>query len=533
MPTIEVEVKCEKCGARMILRHGKYGDFYGCSAFPKCRNTKPYNGKPQVQAKKFDPSSYQSAVFEFIKSGEGNGVVDAKAGSGKTTTIVEGLSFTDPSADVAFVAFNRHIASTLAGRAPSHVHVSTLHSLGFGNIRNAFGNVKVDDRKVFDIIRDLMDGMPWQEAEAVDANSQAIVRLVSMCKNTLKTPTTENLDWICDRWGIETNGDRDIIYQVTAQAYRRSIEDTRSIDYDDMIWFCATGKVPCKKFDVLFVDETQDLNAAQLEMACKSIKATGRIIAVGDPNQSIYGFRGADTEAMPRMIDRLQATVLPLSITYRCPKSHVALANTLVPDLEAAEWAEEGIIESVTDYDFLKMVKPGDLVICRTNAPLVGPCFSLIRQGVKAVILGREIGKGLIALVQKIQKREQVRGLEDTLAAMNEYRRQETAKLVRVGKEMQASALDDKVETIIALSDGCYTTAELEKKIESVFADDAEGVTFGTVHKTKGGEADRVFILKPELMPHPMARADWEIEQEKNVTYVALSRSKRELYFVR
>jgi DNA helicase-2/ATP-dependent DNA helicase PcrA len=533
----EGKLICEKCGAEMVLRNGKYGKFYGCTSFPRCRNTRPSNGNGKPKAdpepeREFTPSPYQEAVFEFIRSGTGHGVVRAGAGCAKTTTIVKGLAFTDPDAAVAFLAFNRAISKTLAERAPSHVHASTFHSLGLGNVTNALGRVKVEPRKVFYIVRDLQDGMSFEEAEAVDANIAAILKLVSLCKATLLEPTTENLDHIVDRWNVETNGDRDLIYQVAALAYAKSVAQTATIDYDDMIHLSATGRVPCQQFDVLFVDETQDLNKAQLEMAVRSVKPGGRIIAVGDENQSIYGFRGADTEAMGRIIERLDATVLPLSITYRCPKSHVELANTLVPELEAAEWAEDGTIESISEYRFLDLVRSGDLVLCRTNAPLVGPAFSLIRRGVKAVILGRDIGSGLIALVKKVQKRNQVRALGDTLEALSDYRRDEMAKLLRAGKEMAAEALDDKVETIIALSDGCYTSSDLERKIDRVFSDEAEGVTFGTVHKTKGGEADRVFILKPELMPHPKAKTGWEMDQEWNIMYVAYTRAKKALFFV-
>lgn len=524
---------CEKCGGSMILRKGKYGQFYGCSSFPKCRNTKPYNGQSKEEPKKaFEPSKYQRAVFEFVKAGKGHGVVKAAAGSGKTTTIVQALQFTDDSADVAFVAFNRLIANTLKDKAPQHVHVSTLHSLGFGNIRNALGKVKVEPKKVYYIIRNLQDFMSFEEKEIVDQSISSIIRFVSLCKSTLREPTTDNLDWIADRWNIETNGDRDLIFSVTAQAYQRSVADTNSIDYDDMIFLCATGKVPCQQFDVLFVDETQDLNKAQLEMAVKSIKPNGRILAVGDENQSIYGFRGADTQAMPNIIERLNATVMPLSITYRCPKSHVELAQTLVPEIEAAEWAKDGIIENISQYDFMDRVKPGDLVLCRCNAPLVSPAFSLIRQGVKAVILGRDIGTGLVALIKKIQKRHRVTSLNDTLSAMTEYSYHEIAKLNDAKKEMQAQALEDKVETIFALSDGCQTVFELERKIQDVFSDESEGVTFSSVHKAKGAESDRVFILKPDLMPHPKATSDWEQEQEWNIMYVAYTRSKSELYFV-
>ena len=528
-----------RCGAKMVLRNGKYGKFYGCSTFPRCKQTQPYkangngNGKPEPR-KELSWSKFQLAIFALADNLDSwqHLVIKAGAGSGKTTVGVEFAARLPEGLDVAFVAFNVKIARTFAAKLPPHVHSSTLHSLGLGNVKNALGNVKVEGRKVWYIIKDLVDQMDWDRAEVVDQSISSIQKLVSLCKANLMEPTDENLDYIADRWNVETNGDREVIFETARETYRRSVEDTATIDFDDMIHLCATGRVPCKQFDVLVIDETQDLNKANLEFVVKSVKPGGHIVAVGDENQSIYGFRGADTDAMPNIIERLDAKVLPLSITYRCPKSHVELANTLVPELEAAPNAEDGILDSISEYQFLDMVKPGDLVLCRTNAPLVGPCFDLIRQGVKAVILGRDIGKGLMAMVKKIQKRYRVRALDETLEWLEEYRRQEIAKFIRAKKEMKAQILDDKVDTIFALSDGCGTVAELERKVERVFADDAEGVTFSTVHKSKGGEADRVFILKPELMPHPKAGKGWEMTQEWNIAYVAYTRAKKALYFV-
>src|SRR5690606_35186416 len=104
------------------------------------------------------------------------------------------------------------------------------------------------------------------------------------------------------------------------------------VDFDDMIWFPFVYRLNVGKYDVVFVDETQDLNAAQIAMVYSAIKIDGRIIAVGDPFQSIYQFRGADSEAIPNIIKKLSAKTLPLSITYRCPKKVVALAKEIVPD---------------------------------------------------------------------------------------------------------------------------------------------------------------------------------------------------------
>lgn len=483
----------------------------------------------------FVPSRYQTAIFDFVKAGEGHGVVEAVAGSGKTTSIVEALQFTDESSDVAFVAFSKNIATELSRRAPSHVHVSTLHSLGYANVRAAFGEVEVEPRKVWRVLDDLLDGMAWREAEELRASATAVVRLVSLCKATSKEPTAENLEWIADRWNIEVNSSEKLVYGTTKQVYDKSLEATSVIDYDDMIFFCASGKVACEKFDYLFVDECQDLNQAQVAMVLRSVKEGGRVLGVGDHSQSVYGFRGADVDAIPNLVEALHATTLPLSITYRCPRSHVRLAQELVPRIEAAENAAEGVVDSISEAKFTDLVRPGDLVLCRCNAPLVAPAFELIRRGVKAVILGRDIGKGLITFVEKIQRKARVArvtSLNSTLAEVADYTRRETVKLIAAGKGGRAQALEDKQETILALSDGCRTVSELKRKIEEVFSDTREGIVFSSVHKAKGGEAERIFILRPDLMPHPRATRGWERQQERNIQYVALTRSKSELYFV-
>ena len=530
---------CPECNAEMVVRERSWdrAKFYGCPNFPNCRGTRPYTAKlePKQEPKEFTPSRYQKAIFEFVESGTGHGVVEAVAGSGKTTTIVKALEYTDPDSKVGFVAFNRHIAKELASRAPEHVHVSTLHSLGYSNIRNAFGNVTVEPRKLWHIVADTAEKVAgnYQVFDTLQANGQPIMRLVSLCKANLLEPTPENLEWIADRWNVETNGITETVHHLVKLVYEKSIEQTDVIDYDDMIFFSAIGTVPCERFDVLFIDECQDLNKAQIAMALRSVNDAGRIIAVGDRWQSIYGFRGADVDAIPNVIEALDATVLPLSISYRCPKSHVQLAQRLVPQIEAADDAKEGTIGDVTEFSLYGLVEPGDLVLCRTNAPLVGPAFGLIRQGVKAVILGRDIGKGLMDLVKKVQKKYKVYGLDDTLGRLAEYVDGEVRKLRAAKKAMRAQTLVDQEETILALANGCDTVAQLQRRTEQVFSDDAKGVVFSTVHKAKGGEADKVFILRPDLMPHPKAEAAWEQQQERNIKYVALTRSKNELYFVR
>ena len=472
----------------------------------------------------FIPSDYQWQIFSFVQSGDGHAVIEAVAGSGKTTTIVTATQLTSTSAKIGFVAFNRHIARELERKAPYHVHVSTLHSLGLSDIRNTLGNVKVDGDKLKAILA----------THSTNGYDGATRKLVSLCKANLLEPTHSNLEYISSRWDVDVDeGNKAQVFEIAKMVYHESIAQTSVVDFDDMIFMPATGRTGCEQFDVLFVDELQDLNRAQTQLALRSVTSDGRIIGAGDPQQSIYGFRGADVRAIPNIIEALDAQTLPLSITYRCPQSHVRLAQKLVPHIEAAPDAEEGIIEDVERDKFTEVVQSGDMVLCRCNAPLVRPALDLIRQGKKAVILGRDIGKNLMALLRKVQRKSKAVGLHETLWKLREYADAECAKLYVADKAMRAQSLRDRVDTIVALSDGCMTIGALEAKMREVFSDEQQGVSFSTVHKAKGLEANRVFILEPGLMPHPAAKKEWEQIEELHVKYVAGTRSKAEMYFVR
>jgi superfamily I DNA/RNA helicase len=95
-----------------------------------------------------------------------------------------------------------------------------------------------------------------------------------------------------------------------------------------------------------------------------------------------------------------------------------------------------------------------------------------------------------------------------------------------------AQAVQDKAATLHALMIGTSTISELEDKIDTIFSDNVVGIVFSSVHKAKGLEANKVFILEPKLMPHPMAKAEWEKNQEKNIQYVAYTRSLDQLILV-
>lgn len=291
-------------------------------------------------------------------------------------------------------------------------------------------------------------------------------------------------------------------------------------------------------------------------------------------HNSIYGFAGADSESVGRMADTLAVTQhnasgmpcgvvqLPLTVTRRCGRAIVREAQRYVPDFEAHESCGEGVVlelnmkepecicGSIANHesycgagqgDYRSFIHNGDMILCRCNAPLVSECFRFLRAGRKATIQGRDVGQGLVRTIRKLVKGDPggigsqvsylLRRLSDWLYAEN-YK--ENAK--RHPSDARLIALQDRYDCIAAFCEDETTVDAVVAKITAVFSDEknGEGIKLSSVHKAKGLEADRVFILMPKEapMPHPMAKSDWEREQELNILYVAITRAKNELIYV-
>lgn len=490
----------------------------------------------------FKPDKYQEVIFKEIiditispKSGR-NIVISANAGTGKTTTIEEATKLIPSNFSVQFVAYNKHIADAFIPRATKNTKVMTTHKLGYISVIRRMQQdgrkPEVDAYKVHNMVKQMLQNeymeMGQEEAKTMQP---VVVKVVSLLKSTLLPVNQESIEQIIETYNIDNEVDHEILTQVCAKVMLKCKQvfgrtDSSTIDFDDQIWLPIVHNLPVTQSDFVFVDETQDLNKAQLELVLKAVKPNGTIVAVGDANQSIYGFRGADTEAMENMITRLNAKVLPLSICYRCPTSHIELAQKYVSSIEPSPYKGVGTIRNIKVSELQNNVKKGDLVLCRYNAPLVKPCFQLIRNGVKATIRGRDIGEGLIVKVRKTKGTKMI----DFLPNLRKDVQKERANLVSVGKSTEA--LDDKYDTLVCLAEECDNTDELIYRIQTIFSDQESAVCFSTIHKAKGIESESVYILQPSLMPSVYAKNCKEIIQEKNLQYISVTRSKNDLIFI-
>jgi DNA helicase II / ATP-dependent DNA helicase PcrA len=485
-------------------------------------------------------SKYQIAIFEAVQNTTDNLVIDAVAGSGKTTTIVKAAELVPPTYDAIFVAFNKHIATELQSRLPSNMRACTMNSLGFQIVKQNFGKgVRLDQYKTESVLKDLLPkrlnpetGDPEPDWKMFYGMKGTINRLVSLFKANcyFVMPLYEEIYAICDRQGIdlpETDERVLELFGYLEQVYKRCLDMKLVIDFDDQIFYPIYFQMDMPSYDLVMVDESQDLNPIQIELILRCGK---RFVMVGDERQAIYMFRGADPKAMRKLTERSKAKRLPLSICWRCSKAVVREAQKIVPHIEFSNTAPEGQIENISEDDFDP--KDGDYVLCRTTAPLVSACLKLIRQGRKAQVKGRDIGTQLLTFVDQITGKRNY-PIKQFVDVFDAHKAEKTIKLSKLRREFELAAFMDRCDTIDAIMEQCESSDQIKQAIARIFSDDTtRGITLCTVHRSKGLETDNVWILRPDLMPHKMATTEDQIEQEMNLMYVAITRAKQNLRWV-
>jgi superfamily I DNA/RNA helicase len=460
-------------------------------------------------------SSYQKDIFREVKEGEGHVVIDALAGSGKTSTIIESLEYIPEGKSWLLVAFNKRIAEELKKKAPMGGDIRTLHSLGLRALYKKFPKLHIANDKVDRI----MSKVVGKDKQFWDVKQQ-IKKTVSLAKAYL-VEGSEFIDFIMDNHDIDTfEMKREIFIEKVQDVLRECALNTKEIDFDDMIWIPHVHRVFVQKYHYVFVDEAQDLNNAQINLSLKACKRNGRIIALGDKNQAIYGFRGASSDAISQIKSHLTAKSLPLSITYRCPVRVTKEAQKYVPEIEYAPGAKQGIVDHIESDQMLRAAEPGCFILSRTNAPLVSYALQFISRGIPASIQGKDIGENLLNLIKKSRRKN----LENFLDWLCDWEQKEINRLREKNRDFDH--VRDKAACLRAIAGSSGSLAELKTKIIDLFEDTDENdrIILSTVHKAKGLERDVVFVLWGTFRGGN--------REERNIRYVAISRSARELYYV-
>lgn len=501
----------------------------------------------------FEITPQHAAIFSWVTDPTPRNpalIIDAVAGSGKSSTLIEILRLIPPHQTAVFLAFGHDAAAEIgakadrAGLTRAGIQFRTLNSMGFRGVISSRRGVSIDRDIVKARLRARLTGRDEFKAfgycvakMVAAAKSQGLVPEGAGAKRSLMADNDRNWRGLMEQFQINPPDDDfahvDKAIALAREQLRIGLRDMRAIDFDDQLYLPFAHRLPLPRFHWVLIDEVQDCNVVQRALLADALLPGGRVIGVGDKNQAIFAWRGADSDSMAGLAREYDATTLPLSTTYRCPQVVTQLAQTWVPHFACPPSAPTGTIRHIEGDEAIGKIEwaSDDLILCRNNAPLVKMAYRLLRQRVPCRVAGRAIGTAVSALIRKMRARDPV----DLAVKLKAHKEAQTAKILRANPDdtSRVEALHDEVDTAMTFAEESQTLADLDRMIAQMFSDDETvRLTLSSIHRAKGQERRRVFVLDPWRMPSPMARTAETKQQEKNLQYVAATRAREELVYM-
>jgi ATP-dependent DNA helicase UvrD/PcrA len=482
----------------------------------------------------------------------------AGAGSGKTTTITRRIA--NQVLTGAFAA-NQVMAVTFTDKAAGELK-ERLAALGAGGVRASTFHSAA--------LRQLRHFAPERVGRILPSKAlllrQIANRLPAPYKFRPAGDLATEIEWAKNRRiGPERYGDReppipvDLMQRVYAQYERRKGEDGL-IDFEDLLALAVdvfekndgartTFQTQYRAFTV---DEYQDVNPLQQQLLDLWLGDRDDLCVVGDDYQSIYSFTGASPEHLlgtPRRFP--QALVVRLEENYRSTPQVLALANRLVPGLGGAEKTLRATLADGAEPVLRPYPSAGDegaaivaairalecpledvAILARTNSRLTDFEELLHDAGIPfqgASLLERDAARRLCRRLERTSDpaAEAVRAaaveagwferVPEKLGEREQVRQQDLARLVSLAAAFQG--------------DAAAFVADLRERF-SPGGGGARGVNLLTFHRSKGLEFEAVFLprLQEKEMPSKQARTDSEVEEERRLLYVGMTRAKHVLW---
>lgn len=481
-----------------------------------------YVGRPSGgPTKEMHWSDHQKAVFDAVKDPEADLLIQAVAGSGKSTTIIEATKHAPGTS--LFMAFNKAIAEDIRQKGPMG-DVKTLNALGHSIVLQNRPAAKLNARKMLDIIKEILgDSNDFKEY------GYTLSRVCGLAKNCGfgldSQPDASHFIDLIDAYAFDIPVDRLSDFAVVCrEGFERSRLKVEEFDFDDQLWMPIYERWEFPSYSNIFIDECQDLSPIQHFMAeaLATAGTPGRIVAVGDRHQAIYGFRGASHDSMDRMKYIFSMKEFPLSISYRCSQSVVLAAQEFCKEIQWREGAPQG---DIWWKDEDPRLFAQHLIVCRTNAPL----FKAILAHVRA----KEPCQVLSSFLDSFQSF--IRGFKatftsDLMAKLDRWFEREREAALAKGKRGKLVGLYDKYETIKLLCGEFKLVSDMVQMVKSL-GDSTRGPVFATIHKAKGLEHQHVYILRPDLLGGFGEQTKEQMQQEDNLHYVAITRAKETLTY--
>jgi DNA helicase-2/ATP-dependent DNA helicase PcrA len=562
-----------------------------------------------------NPSQYEAATHI-----DGSLLILAGAGSGKTKTITSRLAYLlslgiDPQSTLT-LTFTNKAASEMRERAMRLIDnistpplLSTFHKFGllflkmnihYLNRSNTFVIIDTDDKKR--IIKSISQELPLP----------LVAKEISKFKNNFLTPN--------DIFAMAKDENSKKLSHIY-ENYIAYLNKNNLVDFDDLLLltykildeFPEVAESYSKRYQYIMVDEYQDTNDIQLKILKKLCSTHNNICVVGDDDQSIYGFRGANIKNILEFQKDFDAKIVKLEENYRSTPEILEVANKLIsfnknrhdkilkPTLKSGkkveiienynETAEAEIISKKIRELIINGVSPDDIAILyRINAlsrsiedglrsnninyKLVGGMKFYEREEIKDIISylrliinphddysfkrvvnkpRRGVGK---TSLDKLESSKTTSFFDADLSMLSKKAQKSITEFKELITELSNMDIEEMVFNIdekIGLSE-FYKDEDKKRNLQEFYGllkeyalkgysleeilnelsleSDADNIENGavnvmTIHASKGLEFDYLFVVGLEEGFFPLGDAD--IEEERRLAYVALTRAKKEL----
>jgi superfamily I DNA/RNA helicase len=474
----------------------------------------------------------QKNILDCIVNSKNNIGIEAGAGCGKTSTLLMSLKKLHKSKSVKFFAFSNVIADELKKKVSSLVQVSTIHATGLSVLKNNYKRVSISETKIHGFVSKYVK----TKAEIVKTGKfkKAVSEFIPKHSLTLMDFSDKSMDItynkysfnFCPSWYPYIRDIKSKIDDYNTKNLGKSIK----VDFTDMVTLPISMNLEFPKYDVVFFDEAQDMGECHRQILLRSVKHDGRFIVVFDRRQNIFSFAGADINVLNNLLDSYNAEIFPLSYSFRCGKEIVGHSLGVFGDFKAHHTNIDG---EVANGSINEIKVSGDAVLCRNTKPLFDVWAHLASNGISSFIKGKEFGLELIKLLKKYRKENNY----TTSISLDNYLQSIEEDLFEIGvakPKFTKKYIDEyeKVTILRKLLKNTKNVAEAIKKLTTVFTEKGKGIPLMTIHKSKGLEFERVFVMRNDLIPSRFCVTKEDFAEERRLDWVLRTRAKKSLIYI-
>jgi superfamily I DNA/RNA helicase len=488
-------------------------------------------------------NSFQKDIARTYLTTKNNIAVMASAGCGKTTMLVGLAHKIKKPHSFCFLAFTQATAQVLKKRLPKlEPNILTTYSLGYRNAANYTGHhLEVNSYKSENTFDHLINTQDMWETNFITATGQLLDGLLYQLKRNVcqlqklallncfyqQEDILEYAQQLNQGWGYTNEMLQwmsKLAFEITKVNYNQ-LMDEGIIDFQEMIaWPAMWDDLEPIQFAEIFIDEFQDLSAAQQMLVFKSLQKGGQIVMVGDKSQAIYAFAGADHNSATNMAKLFNAVLMPMPINYRCSKAIIRHAQEIDPVIQAHDEAPEGEVLEASYAEALEHLLDNQmetLVVARTNVLLVKLSLNLLRLDKQFTFQRDVLEDRLIGLIAKATSANPKVPIEDFNSWLQLQR--------DFAEDKKASLMLDLLECLEVFYKHSRpkSWSTFKRSIKTFFkqASKQSNLTLSTIHAAKGSEAHTVIYWGTNSVPHRLAKTESELQQETNLEYIARTRA--------